>query len=32
MNLMGRLELNSNLDSPFKAANQLLAGDGGPAL
>lgn len=24
MNLMGRLELNSNLDSPFKAANQLL--------
>lgn len=26
MNLMGRLELNSNLDSPFKAANQLLRG------
>ena len=26
MNLMGRLELNSNLDSPFKAANQLLQG------
>ena len=24
MNLMGRLELNSNLDSPFKAANQIL--------
>lgn len=26
MNLMGRLELNSNLDSPFKTANQLLRG------
>lgn len=24
LNLMGRLELNSNLDSPFKAADQLL--------
>ncbi len=24
LNLMGRLELNSNLDSPFKAANRLL--------
>ena len=26
MNLMGRLELNPNLDSPFKTANQLLRG------
>ena len=26
LNLMGRAELNSNLDSPFKAANQLLRG------
>ncbi len=24
LNLMGRLELNANLDSPFKAANRLL--------
>jgi len=24
LNLMGRLEINSNLDSPFKAANRLL--------
>ena len=26
MNLMGRLELNSNLDNPFKMANTLLRG------
>ena len=26
MNLMGRLELNSNLDSPFQAADRLLRG------
>ena len=26
LNLMGRLELNSNLDSPFQAADRLLRG------
>lgn len=27
LNLMGRVELNSNLDSPFKTANHLLRGE-----
>ena len=31
LNLMGRFELDSNLDSPFHTADRILAGEGGQA-